>query len=197
MNKDYIISEVEKIYDEAMTKANSIYETSKNAGGKVRQINGDLVERIFSKVVDLTFQLNNLSVKVTGKKQDSEKITSKNGGFINVSVDVHARSEKINFFSECKTYLDKCYLDRASSDLKHFKKGSKNICLIVSLENAVAKNAETYFLDEGYVDKIFYLVDGKRNSSKPIWKKEHYKPLNKSRVLDLINFIEDNLTKNQ
>lgn len=190
MNKEYIITEVEKIYNNAMYKANSVYESSKNAGGKVRQINGDLVEKIFTKVVELTFKLNNTEIAITGKKQDSERIDSKNGGFINVSVDVHVKSEKVNFFAECKTYLDKCYLDRASSDLKHFKKNTKNICLIISLENAVAKNAETYFLDEGYVDRIFYLVDGKRSSSKPIWKKEHFKPLNKDKVFELVNFIE-------
>jgi hypothetical protein len=195
MNKDYIVLEVERIYNETMEKANSIYESSENAGGKVRKINGDLVEKIFSKVVELTFQINESTVNITGKKQDSEKITSKNGGFIYVSVDVHAKSEKANFFAECKTYLDKCYLDRASSDLKHFKKNPKNVCLIISLENAVAKNAETYFLDEGYVDRIFYLVDGKRNSSRPIWKKEHSKSLNKSKVLELINYIESYINK--
>jgi hypothetical protein len=185
------------MYDNAMSSSSKMYEESENGGGKVRQVNGDLVENMFKRIVFLVSNMNNEDVKITGKKEDSLRIFSKNGGYIDASVDVHALSKNVNFFSECKTYLDKCYLDRASSDLKHFRRDSKNICLIISLENAVSENSEKYFLDEGYIDKIFYLVDGKRSSSKPIWKKEYFKPINKEKVMELIDFIEYHIVKSK
>lgn len=194
ITKEDIVAEIESMYNTAMSDANRIYEESENGGGKVRQANGDLVENMFKRISYLVCNLHGFtSVKITGKSDDSIRIFSKNGGYIDAAVDVHVKiSPTINFFAECKTYLDKCYLDRASSDLKHFKKDG-NICIIIALENAVSNSSETYFLDEGYVNYIFYLVDGKRSSKKPIWKKNHFKPLNKLKVLELINCIEENL----
>ena len=196
ITKEMIVTEIEGMYNDSMSSANKIYEESENGGGKVRQANGDLVEKMFKRIAYLVCNMNGFnSVKITGKKDDSIRIHSKSGGYIDASVDVHVIvPETVSFFAECKTYLDKCYLDRASSDLKHFKKpDTKNVCFIISLENAVSKNSETYFLDEGYIDNIFYLVDGKRSSAKPIWKKDHFKPLNKSKVMELINCVEKHL----
>ena len=194
ITKENIFTEIESMYNTAMSEANRVYEESENGGGKVRQANGDLVENIFKKVSYLVCNMHGFtSVNITGKSDDCIRIFSKNGGYIDAAVDVHVKvPSTINFFAECKTYLDKCYLDRASSDLKHFKKDG-NVCFIIALENAVSSTSETYFLDEGYINKIFYLVDGKRSSKKPIWKKNHFKPLNKSKVFELINCIEENL----
>ena len=111
--------------------------------------------------------------------------------------DMNIISNKDNpiIFSECKTYLDKCYFDRANSDFKHFKNIDNNKkCIVVSLENGIAPNAENYFMDQGNTDKIFYLVDGKRTSKKPIWKNEFYKPINIEVLSNLINYI-DNIIK--
>jgi hypothetical protein len=66
--------------------------------------------------------------------------------------------------------------------------------MVVSLENAVSDNAENFFLDEGNIDKIFYLLDGKRNSKKPIWKKKYYKPINNNVLIGLMEYI-DNIIK--
>lgn len=173
-----------------------MYEQTENAGGKVRQKNGNLVENMVKIIIEQLCKSNNISdYKITGKSEDSVRIPSKNG-YIDASVDVHMSiNNKSILFSECKTYLDKCYLDRANSDLLHFKKLDKsNSCIIVSLENAVSSNAESYFLDEGNIDKIFYLVDGKRRSSNPIWKSEFYKPINIDVIKELINHI-DNIIK--
>jgi hypothetical protein len=195
MNKEIIIDEIINMYNNSMQNSSTIYESTENAGGKVRQSNGDLVENIFRKIVKLIADQSNIDVKITGKKEDSIRINSENG-YINASVDVHILSDNQNIFAECKTYLDKCYLDRASSDLEHFKSANnKNICLIISLENAVGRPAEFYFLDKGYIDNIFYLVDGKRSSARPIWKREHFKPINRKVLGDLIDYIENSLNK--
>jgi hypothetical protein len=179
-------------YYNSQISSDVIYEQNENAGGKVRQKNGNLVESMVKIIIQELCKLNNINeYKITGKSEDSIRITSKNG-YIDASVDVHMSiNNKSVLFSECKTYLDKCYLDRANSDLLHFKKLDKNnSCIIVSLENAVATNAENYFLDEGNIDRIFYLVDGKRSGSKPIWKSEFYKPINIDVLKELINHID-------
>jgi len=180
-----------------MKNTSNIYENAENGGGKVRQTNGDLVENIFRKIVKIVAEQLNVEVRITGKKEDSVRIFSKNG-YIDASVDVHILSKTKNIFAECKTYLDKCYLDRASSDLEHFKSSNnRNLCIVVSLENAVSKTAESYFLDKGYIDKIFYLVDGKRSSAKPIWKKEHFKRINLSVLDELIDIVIDSLVEKE
>jgi len=190
-----IVNEVISYYNDQIL-SDVIYEQNDNAGGKVRQKNGNLVESIVGIIIKELCKLIEIDeYKITGKSEDSIRISSKNG-YIDASVDVHMSiNNKSVLFSECKTYLDKCYLDRANSDLSHFKKlDSNNSCIIVSLENAVATNAENYFLDEGTIDKIFYLVDGKRSSSKPIWKSEFYKPINIDVLKELIYHI-DNVIK--
>jgi hypothetical protein len=180
-------------YYEEMILSDDLYENGNNNGGKIRYKNGNLVESIVRMIIDELCLMNNITTyKITGKSDDSIRINSKNG-YIDVSVDVHLsiNNESI-LFSECKTYLDKCYLDRANSDLSHFKKLNKvNHRMVVSLENAVSDNAENFFLDEGNIDKIFYLLDGKRSSKKPIWKKKYYKPINNDVLIGLIEYIDD------
>lgn len=171
----------------------TLYNENSNAGGKIRYKNGDLVENMVKIILNDLCQLNNISnFKITGKKEDSIRVHSKNG-YIDVSTDVHFYvNDKPIIFIECKTYLDKCYFDRANSDFKHFKNIDTNKnCIIVSLENSIAPNAENYFMDQGNTDKIFYLVDGKRISKKPIWKNEFYKPMNIEVLSNLINHLNE------
>ena len=85
-------------------------------------------------------------------------------------------------------------MNRADSDLAHFKKENiNNICIVVAWENAIAETSEKYFLDKGNIDKIFYLCDGKRSSGKAIWKKQHFKNINKTKLMELINFVEEKM----
>jgi len=190
-----ILSKIVDYYNSNISSEN-IYNESSNAGGKIRCKNGYLVENMVKIILNDLCQLNNVSnFRITGKKEDSIRFYSKNG-HIDVSTDVHFYiQDNPIIFSECKTYLDKCYFDRANSDFKHFKNIDNNKkCIVVSLENGIAPNAENYFMDQGNTDKIFYLVDGKRTSKKPIWKNEFYKPINIEVLSNLINYI-DNIIK--
>jgi hypothetical protein len=170
-----------------------LYNENLNAGGKIRGKNGELVENMIKNILKELCLLNNVSsFKITGKKDDSIRVFSKNG-HIDVSTDVHFYiNEKPIFFIECKTYLDKCYFDRANSDFKQLKaQHSDANCVIVSLENGIALNAENYFMDQGNTDNLFYLVDGKRTSKKPIWGKGFYKPINEDKLFNLISYFDD------
>jgi hypothetical protein len=48
-------------------------------------------------------------------------------------------------------------------------------------------------MDEGNIHKVFYLCDGKRSSTKPIWRNPHYKPINETKLQEFVNFIKNNL----
>ena len=92
---------------------------------------------------------------------------------------------------ECKCWLDASMMERASSDFRLIKKYTDNDIksIIVSLENATNEKSEMFILDEGHVDKVFYLLDGKRRSDKPIWKKDCRKKINDKKLNNLINYI--------
>ena len=186
-----IAKEVTNYYNNNIN-SNELYFNNTNAGGKVRQKNGSIVENICEIILRELCILNKINqFNIGGKKIDSVRIFSKSG-YIDASVDIHFSINNRNvLYGECKTYLDKCYLDRANSDLSHFKKlDHKNECVIISLENSTRKESENFFLDDGNINKIFYLVDGKRNSKKPIWKNEFYKPINQNSLLTLINYFD-------
>ena len=126
------------------------------------------------------------------KKNDFVSSKSKNGYILKFQVDRHLYDNELKGLCECKAYLDRCFMERASSDFGRIKSGIKRKpkTFILSLEDAVGKNAFNYYMDEGNIDKVFYLCDGKRNPKKPIWKKEHYKPINRKRLEEFVKFIK-------
>lgn len=192
-----LITEIEKEFNRHFIITEDLYNSNDHSGGKVRDSNGSFVELIMFKVFAGVCEILNINdYEITGKNDDSIRVKSKNG-YIDVSVDVHLKINGVNIiFSECKTYLDKCYLDRANSDMSHLKKQNPNsLCIVLSIEDSVKETTKNYFMDDGYIDDVFYLVDGKRNSKKPIWKRENRKEINKGNLLRLIECISNHIKK--
>ena len=92
---------------------------------------------------------------------------------------------------ECKCWLDASMIERANSDFRLIKEYVNNDIksIIVSLENATNNKSEMFIMDEGHIDKVFYLLDGKRRADMPIWKKDYRKELNSEKINDLINYV--------
>lgn len=93
---------------------------------------------------------------------------------------------------ECKAYLDSCYYVRACDDFKLFKKFDYNVKnYIFTLENAIGEDTKLFtdFVNEYICDDIFYMLDGKRTSSKPVYDMKHKKPINKKELTKFIDFI--------
>lgn len=79
---------------------------------------------------------------------------------------------------ECKSYLDLTFLERAEWNSREMTiNGIQQPKIILALENSVKDASKDYVLAGGYIDKIFYLCQGKRSSNKPIYKKEFYKDI--------------------
>lgn len=128
------------------------------------------------------------------KKNDFITSTSKSGYTLKFQVDRHLYSdEKLLGLGECKAYLDRCFMERASSDFKRILDGteSKPKTFILALEDCVSDVAYNYYMDEGYIGNVFYLCDGKRNATKPIWKNGYYKPINEEKLSKFVEFVKN------
>jgi hypothetical protein len=101
-------------------------------------------------------------------------------------VDIHIYKDDV-FIAviECKAYLDSCYYVRACDDFRLFKKFGYNVKnYIFSLENSIDENTKLFtdVVTENVCDDIFYMLDGKRTSTKPIYDKKHKKIINKEKL---------------
>lgn len=142
-------------------------------GGELRNFSGETVE----KMMDLIFYAFNNYYNQSNYKfiPGTASPVKLGGGIIEESVDRHYyKQDKLCCAIECKTYLDKCYMQRADSDFNLMKTELKFDGLIVAIENGVADNASNFFMKRKNIDKLYYLADGKRNSAKD--KRIYYHP---------------------
>lgn len=172
--------------DDAIEQAKTL-----GAGGKVRASTGKLVESLAEKIW----------VGETGGtvKKERYQISNPQGDKLEFSVDKHcyAINGELKLILECKAYLDRCFLARADHDISMIKlglkQGGRNVRFaILALENASADDALNFYLGMNNIDDIFFLLDGRRTSAKPIWKAEHRKPINAQslgRFVDYVNAL--------
>jgi hypothetical protein len=170
-------------YENKLALASSY--AKKNKMGFVRSTMKDVVEGM----LDLIWE-NEVGGK--SKKNDYVTSTSKSGAQLKFQVDRHLYvKNNLVALGECKAYLDRCFMERASSDFNRIKNGVdvKPSTFILALEDAVGSTAFRYYMDEEHIDNVFYLCDGKRSPTKPIWKAKYYKPLNEEKLEGFVKFI--------
>jgi len=179
----YAETELTKIMDE-WCKINDTSFT----GGKMREKRGADIETFVRTMIHKIGEelgIDFIARRGTEDKKDlianihGKKITKKH----QVDVHIYLKGEFIAVI-ECKSYLDSCYYVRACDDFRLFKTfGYKVKNYIFSLENAMDENTKLFtdFASETNCD-IFYLVDGKRTSSKPIYVEKYKKPINKIKL---------------
>jgi hypothetical protein len=169
-------------------------------GGKRRKIMGDLGEEISQKILEfcLNFlQINNSKVYRGGEKKVMCKID--NDAYFEAQVDKHVEIEnKLRIICECKTYLDKTYVERASSDFNIIRKyntigDNKIFSYIISLQDCVKKETLTFFMRDGHIDNVFILMNLKRSGNKPIWNPNHRKKIEIDKLYNCIYIIINNL----
>lgn len=172
-----------------------------NEGGKRRKIMGDLGEEIAQKILEYCLKIqkiNNSKVYRGGEKKIMCKID--NNAFFEAQVDKHVEIEnKLRVISEAKTYLDKTYVERASSDFALIKKYNtktnfKIFSYIISLQDCVKKQTLEFFMRDGHIDNVFILMDLKRSATKPIWNPSHRKIINIDKLYNCIYIISNNLS---
>jgi len=168
-----IAEAIQKAYRAHMTLVHAI--PLENAGGRIRLLNGQFVEKIIDIIVDHI-------PHAECKKNDPVEIRTPRGNVKHHSVDRHIYvGSRLVHVIECKTYLDSCYLERAYNDMKLFKKyiGPGVITTVVALEDNCAESAKGFYADhfDHCIDNVFILMKGKRVSNRPIWQRPFSKDL--------------------
>lgn len=168
------------------------YEINKQAG-KLRAGSGATVEGMIDLIWShLTNKYPDVNARITTGRATPVIIIDEDGEEISESVDRHCFIDNEMVLAiECKTYLDKCYMQRASDDFKLMKTQLPNLQgVIVSLEDSIAANSFDFIMNKGYVNKNFFLATGKRNSAVEcrIYNTSHR--IQDSKILMLVNYLE-------
>lgn len=199
MNKEDIIqlhTQLNLIVNEDCDKA-----WQSNQGGKRRKIMGDLGEKI-SKII-FEFCLKKLNIKNFKVYRGSEKkIMCKidDHSYFEAQVDIHVEIDNnLVVTCEAKTYLDKTYVERASSDFSLIKKynniGDEKIySCIISLQDCVKKETLSFFMKDGHIDNVFILMDKKRDGTKPIWDPRYRKTINIDKLYECVYTLTNKLS---
>lgn len=151
------------------------FETQRNMsqeGGKLRDFSKETVEKLINLIYNEFGKYYNLNSFTLETGKDSPIVLTEG---IEESVDKHLyKNNKLICGIECKTYLDKCYMQRADSDFNLMKTDLAFDGWIVSLENGIADNSYNFFLKRNNINKVYYLASGKRNSATT--KRIYYHP---------------------
>ena len=93
--------------------------------------------------------------------------------------------------------MDKPYLERASQDFsiirKYNGKEDKIYSYVISLQDAVKKQTLNFFMKDGHIDYVFFLMKGKRSPIKPIWDPKFRKEIDLDSLYKCISTITNNL----
>ena len=156
-----------KFYNDLLYK---LEQASDLSGGPLRQIMGDMVETFTDEIWNfLCEKYPHVNAEIKRGPTDPIKIVDNDGNSITESVDRHCYiNGKLILAIECKTYLDKCFMQRADSDF-HLMKTSNNFeAIIVAFEDATAENSFNFFMNQGNIDNVYFLANSRRSSSRHI-----------------------------
>ena len=195
MTKQEFITECTDYHNKSY---NDLFINITNGGiskGGVRAFSGKHIETLTKRI--MKWCLNNHGITnfeiIKGDVRGKGIMIYNDGGSVSIGVDWHLFIDnELVLTVECKSYLDKCYLQRAESEFRSIKEHSKNVkTLIVSGELGVGESTLGYFMALGTVDKSLYLCDGKRSSMKPVWKEEFFKHINRDSLESVIDYINN------
>ena len=201
-------NKVKTIVDRSYESMNKIMDKwcedydSNFSGGKMRGCRGEHIEQFVREVV---FSIKHVfDVDVTAIKGDKDKktLTLQHDGSPltkDHQVDIHIYRDGV-FVSaiECKAYLDSCYYVRACDDFRLFDKFEYNIKKYVfALENSIDQKTKAFtdIITDNTCDNIFYILDGKRVSTKPVYMKQFRKPINRDRLADFVKTMVHDLVQ--
>lgn len=166
------------------------------SGGKMRGDRGEDIENFVKNIVHMFKDLYKVNVYAVKGSNDKKVLTLNHNDKIikkDHQVDIHIYKDNL-FIAviECKAYLDSCYYVRACDDFKLFKKFGYDIKqYIFSLENSIDENTKIFtdIITDHVCDDIFYMLDGKRTSTKPVYDKKHKKSINKNKLTYFIQSL--------
>ena len=182
--KDKLFASVDALYKKTQEELQE--ETQ---GGVIRVKRGKLIESIIDTIIS--------AMKNWGQDIES-RVGSQDIQVIEVGefkkkhqVDRHIYvGGKLVCIIECKSQLDLCFQERACHDFKTMRiKHPDVIGLIFTLENSLNDESRVFTdtVFDSVCKEIFFMCEGKRSSSKPIYKKEQEKLIEKEKFLHFVD----------
>ncbi len=168
-------------------------------GGKMRGDRGDMIEEFVIYVIEQIAKEGKTReppIDIHAIKGSNDKKTLNIPG-TNLTkdhqVDVHVyKNDQFIAVIECKAYLDSCYYTRACNDFALFKKFGYHVTsFLFALEDSIKEETKQFTdYETDYIcNDIFFLLDGKRSSSKPIYDEKYKKPINKEKFARFVNTL--------
>lgn len=195
------------IIDKSYTELNNIMDNwCKNydenySGGKMRGDRGEHIENFVKTVINMIGIEYGVNVSAI-KGGDDKKELKIPGTEIKKDHQVDIHIYKNNIFVaiiECKSYLDSCYYIRACDDFKLFRKFGYDVKkYIFTLEDSIKEETKIFtdYETDNVCDDIFYMLDGKRTSNKPIYDKKYKKNINKEKLIYFVDTLLNLLVEN-
>ena len=166
------------------------------SGGKMR---GDRGEDIETFVRDAIAMIR----EVTGKDIIAKKGSTDQKDLVLIidgqpirkqhQVDVHLYVEgAFRCVIECKAYLDSCYYVRACDDFRLFRRFDFPLThYIVALENSIDSDTRRFHdhVTDHICHDVFFLLDGKRSSSKPVYDDRFPKKTNRTKMTQFVDAL--------
>lgn len=168
------------------------YEINKQSG-KLRAGSGAAVEDMIDLIWNaLASKYPEVNSRIAVGRLTPVAVIDEDGEEITESVDRHCFIDgKMVAAIECKTYLDKCYMQRANDDFKLMKTQIPDLQgVIVSLEDSIAANSFDFIMNKGNINKNFFLAVGKRNSAVECRIYNTGYRIQDDRILALVNYLE-------
>jgi hypothetical protein len=164
-------------------------------GGQMRCDRGEQIESYVKNIIRKINEKSDLNiVALTGDKDKKELKIPGTEIKKNHQVDIHIyKKDQFIAVIECKAYLDSCYYTRACDDFNLFKKFGFNVKhYIFALENSIKEETKLFtdYEKDNICDDVFYLLDGKRISSKPMYDRKYRKNINMNKLGYFINSLE-------
>jgi len=167
------------------------------SGGEMRANRGSDIEKFVRSIINKTGEVLNIDLIAKCGNDDKKDlaINLPDGRKIikqhQVDVHIYLNGAFIAVI-ECKAYLDSCYYVRACDDFKLFEKFEYNVKnYVFTLENSIDEETKIFtdFITENICDDVFYILDGKRSSTKPIYDVKHKKTINVKSLTKFIDFV--------
>ena len=191
---------IENIIKKSYDKLNNIidnwcdnFDNNLNEG-KMRECRGNNIENFIKYVIELfnNIEGNNIyAIKGTDDKKELRIPGTNIKKYHQVDIHIY-KNNKFIAIIECKAYLDSCYYVRACDDFKLFQKfGYPVKHTIFTLENSIDEDTKIFtdHLNDHICNDVFYILDGKRSSAKPIYDEKYKKMINHDNFVRFIDFI--------
>lgn len=193
-----IFNRLNDIYHGTLDEMDSISD-SPNAGGEIRNKNGDFGERFVDEIIR---EVNkNEGEDFICKVGDESLQTCIHGNYRQeVQVDRHifkpciSNTLKFVLGIEVKSYFDLCYAKRACQDfaiIKRIHNTSKTV--VFTFEQACSVDAYNFWnsINNNPIDECFVMLEGVRRSDRPNYKKKFRKNLIYDNVKNFYNYISE------